>query len=74
MHYFRWPLGSTGTVTIWVREAELADALAFLAAPVEESWPADETCGSGLWTVASRNPRVFYGVWLAMIASGFFAL
>ena len=70
MHFYSWPMGSSGPVTVWIPGGERDEAAAFLASPIEESWGAEEVCADSLWWLAFRYRRGFFVFWLLFIVTG----
>ena len=64
MHFYGWPRGSSGPMTIWIPASELRDALDYIGAFVEPSWESASQAAS-LWTVVSERRRLIYALWLA---------
>ena len=64
MHFYSWPQGSLGTVTVWIPEAESADAAAFLRAPADVTPESDDGETGFFWAPISRGRRLVYLGWL----------
>lgn len=64
MHFYGWPLGSAGPMTIWIAESEYDEALEFIGCACELPWEdGDEDLGRFV-TATSRGRRLIYLGWL----------
>jgi hypothetical protein len=57
MHFYSWPRGSVGLVTIWIPEVEFTEAASFLACATELPAEAFDQEPGVFWTAFSRGRR-----------------